>query len=534
MRFLQPTLFSFRAGKLPLRVRLGVYFLSFVLLLLIILLTLLFIFDFLPASQKKIGEDMDDYLTVYERNISLHMGNIVAASQRLAPELVNAVEKTLAQNNAVFSDVTDNAQLIGKLEYESIPLLIQSLRESRSTGAFIILEATLNSSLPKAATSRCGVYLKINTPVNFNTVKAPVAWLRGMPQIASRYRFAIHNNWDMEFDISHISKWDELLQEAKQAPRNSYFFAKAHYLRGTWEKVLLICIPMYGKNGEIYGVCGLEISSLLFKLAHAHLSPPLAGLTGVLALRQQDDEGGVSLDTGAGFQDGPALAIPEDSSVYKATAEKDYNRYSDGEIVFVGREKPLRLAPLPLFGEDATWVAAVLLPQQRERSMLMHRYILVASFLMIFLAIALLLAIFFSRCYAAPVLKGIRNAREEGGSGGTTQIRELDELIAFMKAREQELICQMGENAHEMRDADQVELSAYRMFVNQIETLTKTERIVFDLYITGLNSHEIANKLNLSINTIRTHNRNIYAKLNVTSYKEMMVYIQMMTGRQQG
>ena len=131
-----------------------------------------------------------------------------------------------------------------------------------------------------------------------------------MPQIASRYRFAIHNNWDMEFDISHISKWDELLQEAKQAPRNSYFFAKAHYLRGTWEKVLLICIPMYGENGEIYGVCGLEISSLLFKLAHAHLSPPLAGLTGVLALRQQDDEGGVSLDTGAGFQDGPALAIP--------------------------------------------------------------------------------------------------------------------------------------------------------------------------------------------------------------------------------
>lgn len=103
-----------------------------------------------------------------------------------------------------------------------------------------------------------------------------------------------------------------------------------------------------------------------------------------------------------------------------------------------------------------------------------------------------------------------------------------------MKAREQELICQMGENAHEMRDSDQVELSAYSMFVNQIETLTKTERIVFDLYITGLNSHEIANKLNLSINTIRTHNRNIYAKLNVTSYKEMMVYIQMMTGRQQG
>lgn len=496
-------------------------------------MTLLYIFDFLPASQKTIGEDMEDYLTVYERNISLHMGNIVAASQRLADDLTYMVENTLVKNKSVFGDVNDNASLIDKLEYESTPLLIQSLRESRSTGAFIIFDATLNSALSKAATSRCGVYLKINTPINFNTVQAPIVWLRGMPQVASRYRFAIHNNWDMEFDTSSISCWNELLKEAQQSPKNSYFFTKAHYLRGTWEKVLLICIPMLGKDGEVYGVCGLEISSLLFKLAHAHLSPSLTGLTGILALRKQNSDGVATLDAGAGFQEGPALAIPEDFSIYKVTIEKDYNRYSDGNLVFVGREKPLRLAPLPLLGENSSWVAAVLLPQRLERSMLMHRYILVASFLMIFLAVAVLLAMFLSRCYAAPVLQGIRNARKEGGAGSTTQIRELDELIAFMKAREQELIRQLGENASEEQNSEQVELSAYRMFINQIETLTKTERIVFDLYITGLNSHEIANKLNLSINTIRTHNRNIYSKLNVTSYKEMMVYIQMMTGRQQ-
>lgn len=533
MRFFPSNLFSFRNGKLPLRMRLSVYFLFFVLLLFVILMTLLYTFEFSPASQKRIGEDMEDFLAVYERNISLHMGNMVAASQRMAHDLTDTVEKTLAENKAVLADVSDNVSLISKLEYESTPLLIKSLRETRSTGAFIIFEATLNSSLSKASTSRCGVYLKINTPVNFNTVQAPIVWLRGLPQVAGKYRFAIHNNWDMEFDTSNISCWNELLQEARRSPKNSYFFTKAHYLRGTWEKVLLICIPLCGKNGEVYGVCGLEISSLLFKLAHAHLSPSMPGLTGVLALRQQTAEGEATLDTGAGFQEGAALAIPEDSSVYKVTPGKDYNQYSDGNLVFVGREKPLRLAPLPLFGENSSWVAAVLLPQDQERSMLMHRHILVASFLLIFLAVALFLAIFLSRCYAAPVLKGIRNAREKGGVCSTTQIQELDDLIAFMKAREEELVSQLKENTSEEQNSDEVELSAYRMFINQIETLTKTERIVFDLYIKGLNSHEIANKLNLSINTIRTHNRNIYAKLYVTSYKEMMVYIQMMTGGRQ-
>ena len=34
-----------------------------------------------------------------------------------------------------------------------------------------------------------------------------------------------------------------------------------------------------------------------------------------------------------------------------------------------------------------------------------------------------------------------------------------------------------------------------------------------------------------TINTIRTHNRNIYSKLYVSSYKEMMVYIRMMTNK---
>lgn len=54
------------------------------------------------------------------------------------------------------------------------------------------------------------------------------------------------------------------------------------------------------------------------------------------------------------------------------------------------------------------------------------------------------------------------------------------------------------------------------------------ERAVFDLYMEGHTAKEIADILCLSINTIKTHNRRIYMKLNVSSRKELMVYIQMM------
>jgi len=44
----------------------------------------------------------------------------------------------------------------------------------------------------------------------------------------------------------------------------------------------------------------------------------------------------------------------------------------------------------------------------------------------------------------------------------------------------------------------------------------------------GYTGKEIAEKLYLSINTIKTHNRRIYEKMNVSSRNELMVYIKMM------
>lgn len=48
------------------------------------------------------------------------------------------------------------------------------------------------------------------------------------------------------------------------------------------------------------------------------------------------------------------------------------------------------------------------------------------------------------------------------------------------------------------------------------------------MYIRGYKAQEIADELHLSINTIKTHNRRIFAKLNVSTRKELLVYLDMM------
>lgn len=59
------------------------------------------------------------------------------------------------------------------------------------------------------------------------------------------------------------------------------------------------------------------------------------------------------------------------------------------------------------------------------------------------------------------------------------------------------------------------------LFVQGMEELTPTERIIFDCYIAGRTTQEILEQLNIKENTLKFHNKNIYSKLGVSSRKQL-------------
>jgi DNA-binding CsgD family transcriptional regulator len=65
-------------------------------------------------------------------------------------------------------------------------------------------------------------------------------------------------------------------------------------------------------------------------------------------------------------------------------------------------------------------------------------------------------------------------------------------------------------------------------FLENIKSLSPAERSVFDLYAKDHNAKEIAEILCLSINTIKTHSKRIYTKLDITSREELLLYVQML------
>ena len=77
--------------------------------------------------------------------------------------------------------------------------------------------------------------------------------------------------------------------------------------------------------------------------------------------------------------------------------------------------------------------------------------------------------------------------------------------------------CQESEENNTEDVMDEIQ----KQLLLNLEKLTKTERLIFDFYINGLSTKEIMEQLNITENTLKFHNKNLYSKLNVSSRKQL-------------
>ena len=73
-----------------------------------------------------------------------------------------------------------------------------------------------------------------------------------------------------------------------------------------------------------------------------------------------------------------------------------------------------------------------------------------------------------------------------------------------------------------------VDPDSYKMFVDNLATLTPKEEDIFNLYVQGCSTKAIISQLGITENTLKYHNKNIYGKLGVKTRKELLQYIELM------
>ena len=113
------------------------------------------------------------------------------------------------------------------------------------------------------------------------------------------------------------------------------------------------------------------------------------------------------------------------------------------------------------------------------------------------------------------------------------QSRILSEKMALLQKEKEEAERQYASaqyiiKGYLTKDAPPIDEESFSMFVNNIAQLTAKEKEIFDLYLAGLVPKEVTAKLNITDNTLKYHNKNIYSKLGIKSRKELLQCIKYM------
>lgn len=140
-------------------------------------------------------------------------------------------------------------------------------------------------------------------------------------------------------------------------------------------------------------------------------------------------------------------------------------------------------------------------------------------------------------------MKGLEQIRKQEHKNSSSTLVEIDDLFVFL-AEQDRLHDEEKEALRRERDGNasilesqkaeidrlayarksEIDPDDYNAFKNDIHALTKTERIIFDLYLFGKTAKEIMEELSIQESTLKYHNHNILGKLGVSSRKQMLRY----------
>lgn len=484
--------------------RLVLYWFSMALAILAAVLLVVSLTGVFSNTAQKFGQS----LSIQERNtasaLAGQMDQLTAQSIALSEELTRELDKQLAAGGRTFSALNDDPGAIAAVETALYPALNTYLKSSACSGAVFCLDATANTALPGAATSRAGLYLRYSALRAIGATDQHVTCFRGAAETARSAQVQMHNRWNPELNAALIPGSDQVTAYQGSRLADGCLWTKRTELPDTWEQVMLLCVPILDGGGTVRGFCGVEISDLYFSLSH-NTVPSAFG--NILTLAAPID-GDSLLLSGAmlGATDGSRLTA---NGILHISGGKYYTTYSDGKNTYLGRHQLLDAAAW-----DGIPLAAVtLVPDGTFRSY--EKGSQIAWFLgaVLFLLAMLVVATVLSRQFVKPInksLAAVRGGAEMVASG----IPEIDELLAAIRERPTGTL------------PPDVE-ARLRGFAERASTLTGTERTILQYYMDGYTVKDIPELACISASTVKTHNRNLYRKLDVDSFDELKVYIEL-------
>ena len=545
-----------------LRSRLFLNMLLLAVLLLLILTVGMVVFGRTTSTEKSFYDALDMQMEVFEKDISTHFESLASSAISMSNEMAGILEEFLAARSISFGSLNDAPADTALLQEEMLEPLRNKLLQANCSGAFVILNATVNTSLPNSEFSRAGLYLQIN---GYTPSDAEVLLYRGFTDIAKAHNITPHRKWRLEFRTDLFPGYSSILDDVECSRNSFYQISELFQLPGTSENVLLLTVPLVGADGLFYGICGYEISASYFMTFHEQPSK-LANLSCLLATANEN----VLITSQAlrcGGPNGYFHTLTEDYAIIRR--DERFTDFRSDTYSYLGLTKIVSLAA------GAQHRLAVLIPLENYQQVLAKNVVQTVLLLVLLLFFTVSFCRYFSRRFLAPLLTALEQIRSDKREEAGSAIPEILDLIEYLDRQDKEhvetiqaLTVKQQEAEKEkdrlqteyetaLRDFERIEKdyrsaqselvriqseierlaysrkneidpADYQFFLAGLQTLTETEKNIFELYLAGKSAQEILSLTGIKESTLKFHNHNILGKLGVSSRKQMLRYAEVM------
>ncbi len=470
-----------------LRTRFAVYVICLICALTACALMLLTVTGALDPASRSIEQSLDHQLDSTASVLGDDIDEAAANGIALSRQLSGIIEDHLRSQGIAFSHISNDIAQIEKIQDLTFDALRSSMQATACSGAFLLLDATVNDSLEQAG--RSGLHLRYVSLGTQHASTGRICMYRGASSVARAHNVNLNSSWQLETAHGTFPQFESMLGTKVENLAQSYFVTETYELPGTWENARFICVPVLDASGTAIGTCGFEMSDLLFQLSYQTVDATHP----YNACALLDSSGPVTKGCVAGSQSGYA---PNVAGTFSISMSEGLSLIESEGSAFMGSMREL---PESRSGH----VVAVLMPRDHYDALADESQRKIILSLIITLVVALGASWLAGKRYVAPMATRLVHLR---------QLHERERAEA-----ESRIDMLAGQRRDEMHPHD---LEGFRA---GLATLTPKERAIYDMHAAGLSTSEILKRAEINQNTLKYHNRNIYVKLGVSSRKQLQL-----------
>ena len=571
-------------SRRSLRSRFVYYLASLFLVGVTSLLLLLNAIGILQPLNYELERFMDYELDAHTNDIKRQMDSLAAHNTDLSQQLANEIEQTMYMFGlgTDFAKLNDNPQVLSAIQERSYNVLTSKMQQSPCSGVLYLVDASINTKTPSKTYN--GMFLKYTNIHSENTLFNEICMFRGSPELARQKNISLYSTWQLELDTNAFPQTTQLLQEEPDSP--GFLLTDVARLRESWERSRLFVMPIISSSGKAIGLCGFEISSVYFQQRTRNTDYKGYPLITAILDKKNDTQYSGQLSSSA-WQSDALLNFSKDKD-YVYFTSGNYGFIGKMQSLDIGGTEHQIAVLLPHESYDALlaqarWRLALLLSFLLVLSIgscyfLSKKYVepIISDLQQLqsnpdaapqsnLLEINQFFDFLQSKSQQQEEklrqLSKERNAVQQQYGLAATRLKDaqsrqqaiaeqykaLEEQLHALKSEMEQARQQMAQALQEKEQAQQqfnfaqtaldkvvakklqiIDHDSYKMFIDSLSTLTTKEKEIFDLYTQGLSTKDIIAQQQISENTLKYHNKNIYSKLGVKSRKELLQYIELM------